>query len=264
MAIPKVIHYCWFGGADIPENMHRCIDSWKKFCPDYKIVRWDESNYDYKKYKYTEDAYEQKKWAFVSDVARLDVIFQYGGIYLDTDVELIKPLDELLNQGAFMGFEQGRRVNTGLGFGAEKGNLLIKENLEYYKHIEFIKENGELNLVPCPNITTEILELHGLVREDKIQILDGMKIFSSIYFSPMILADGTAELKPETISIHHYAGSWTTENEKRLLYKRRCVYTKYGKVGLSFFDGMVMLKKKGIRAFLSRLAEIVINGTNRG
>ena len=125
--IPKIIHYCWFGGNEIPENDKKCIESWKKYCPDYKIIRWDESNYDYKKNSYMREAYEAKKWGFVPDYARLDIIYNYGGIYLDTDVELLKSLDEILDCEGFFGFESENLVNLGLGFGAVKGNEIIRD-----------------------------------------------------------------------------------------------------------------------------------------
>lgn len=257
MAIPRIIHYCWFGEAELPEDVKKCIESWKKYCPDYEIIRWDETNYDYNKYQFTREAYEQKKWAFVSDVARLDIVYNYGGIYLDTDVELVRPLDELLCECAYMGFEKGKAVATGLGFGGEKGNRLIKKNLDVYKTMSFVKENGELNLIPCPQITTAVLEQNGLVREDKIQYLDKMKIYPSDYFSPMILSDGSAELTNNTISIHRFAGTWTTDKEKRAVQRRRMVYTKFGKNGLRVYDGIVLLRTKGWKAFWNRCIEIL-------
>lgn len=257
MAIPKIIHYCWFGGSDLPEDVEECIASWKKYCPDYQIIRWDESNYDYNQYRFSREAYESRKWAFVSDVARLDVVFHYGGIYLDTDVELVKPLDCLLSEPAYMGFEQGRSVATGLGFGAEKGNSLIKENLDAYQTMSFVKDNGELNLIACPRITTEILERHGLVRKDEMQKLNGLTVFPTSYFAPMILADGSAELKPETISIHHFAASWTTEQEKQEMQRRRKIYTLFGRNALRVYDGMNLLRTKGFRAFWHRCMEIL-------
>ena len=110
--IPKIIHYCWFGGNELPENMRRCMESWKKYCPDYEIRRWDESNYDFNRISYSSEAYQVQKWGFVTDAIRLDVVYRYGGIYLDTDVELLKPLDDLLEHSAFFGFEGGRQVNT--------------------------------------------------------------------------------------------------------------------------------------------------------
>lgn len=131
--IPKKIHYCWFGQNEIPDEYQRCIESWKKFCPDYEIIRWDESNYNIYKCQYMNEAYKEKKWGFVSDFARLDIVYKHGGIYLDTDVELIKSYDELLYQPAFCGIEASRKIAIGLGFGAIKKHPVIKGLLDYIK-----------------------------------------------------------------------------------------------------------------------------------
>ena len=255
--IPRIIHYCWFGGAEPPEEVKRCIKSWEQHCPGYQIIRWDEANYDYTKYTFAKEAYEQKKWAFVSDVARLDVVYQYGGIYLDTDVELVKPIDFLLEEQAFMGIEKGRFVATGLGFGAQAGHKLIAENLDAYSQMKFIMNDGNLNLIPCPRVTTTILEQYGFKRKDEMQIIEGIKIFPSEYFCPMLLSDGSAEITNKTISIHHYAGTWTSDVEKRGVQKRRFIYTHFGKKWLSIYDGFVLLKTSGARAFIKRCKEII-------
>ena len=255
MAIPKVIHYCWFGGADLPDDVVKCIESWKKFCPEYEIIRWDESNYDYHQYQFTKEAYEAQKWAFVSDVARLDIVYKHGGIYLDTDVELLTSLDRFLNNAAFMGFERGRNVATGLGFGAEKGNPVIKANLDAYNNLCFAANNGSIVAIICPTITTSVLEKIGLKRKDEFQKLEGIVIYPSSVFCPMLHSDGTAEVKEGTVSIHHYAATWTTEEEKRKAQRRIDIYTKYGKHALSMYDGLVLLKKHGIGSFLKRLLE---------
>lgn len=257
MAIPKVIHYCWFGGTELPNDVLLCIDSWKRFCPDYKIIRWDESNYDYTKYQYSAEAYAAGKWAFVSDLARLDIVYNYGGFYMDTDVELIKPLDFLLKEKAYMGMEKGRLVATGLGFGAEKGNSIIKSNLDCYTKSSFIKEDGSYILRACPLVTTECLEAFGLERRDIEQDLGEIKIFPSEYFCPQVLYDGTAEIGDNTVSIHHYAATWTTEKEKKKARRRLRIYTFYGRKALRVYDGAVLLKENGLRAFLKRLMEIV-------
>lgn len=255
MAIPKKIHYCWFGGKELPDQVKQCIESWKVCCPDYEIIRWNESNFDYQKYAFTKEAYDAKKWAFVSDVARLDIIYNYGGIYLDTDVELLTSLDRFLDNAAFMGFEQGRKVNTGLGFGAEKGNPVIKSNLDMYNEVRFAAENGSIDEIACPIITTSVLEQIGLERKDMFQQLEGITIYPTSVFCPMLFSDGTAEIKEDTVSIHHYAASWTTAAEKRKMQKRVDIYTKYGKYVLSVYDGLVLLKEKGIGSFLKRLLE---------
>ena len=130
--IPKVIHYCWFGGKPLPKLAKKCLASWKKFCPDYEIIRWDESNFDVNGCDYSREAYEAKKWAFVSDYARLKVIVDNGGIYMDTDVEVVKPLDEFLSHEAFSGFENPRSITTGI-MACEKGFAPFAEMLnEYY------------------------------------------------------------------------------------------------------------------------------------
>ena len=162
MAIPKMVHYCWFGGKPKPQGVISCIKSWEKFCPDYKIVEWNEDNYDITKNKYMHEAWLEKKWAFVSDYSRLDIVYNHGGIYLDTDVELIKNIDYLLKAEAFMGFEDGKSVNTGLGFGAVKGFELIKELLELYENLDFINSDGSLNTVACPVYTTKHLISKGM------------------------------------------------------------------------------------------------------
>ncbi len=136
--IPKIIHYCWFGGSELPEVAQECIASWKKYCPDYEIKRWDESNYDVEKNQYTREAYLNKKWAFLTDYARLDILYNEGGVYMDTDVKIIKPITPLINQGAFMAFEQRGRVNTGIGFACEPGNTIVGENKRYYENKNFV------------------------------------------------------------------------------------------------------------------------------
>ena len=160
--IPKIIHYCWVGNAPKPKSVLYCIESWKKFCPDYEIREWNESNYDFTKNKYMKQAYEAKKWGFVPDYARLDIIYEYGGIYLDTDVEIIRSFDELLDQEAFMGFEEtGEKtyyVNCGQGFGAVPHHEIIKKARDLYEHISFYKEDGTLNMLASPHYTTKILE----------------------------------------------------------------------------------------------------------
>ena len=141
IVIPKIIHYCWFGGKPIPEKDQRCIASWKKQCPDYEIRKWDETNYDVSKNQYMKEAYQAEKWGFVPDFARLDIIYNYGGFYLDTDVELLKPLDDLLPNKAVMGFEDGRNVSPGLIIGAEKNHSTIRLLMEVYRDRNFVNQD---------------------------------------------------------------------------------------------------------------------------
>ncbi len=216
--IPKKIHYCWFGGNPIPEKDKKCIESWKKFCPDYEIIRWDESNYDIRKNKFISQAYDMKKWAFVSDYARLDIIYNNGGIYLDTDVELVKSLDILLENEAFMGFEKGRVVATGLGFGAiphQKGIKLLRDS---YDNLEFVDSNGKQKSnkdINCPIINSNILIEHGAVMNDKEQIVHGITLYPTEYFCPLDSATGELKCTDKTFSIHWYNMSWLTDFDKK-------------------------------------------------
>ena len=147
MSIPKVIYYCWFGKGNMPSLAEKCIKSWRKYCPDYKIVCLNEENFDISQNRYAKEAYDAKKWAFVSDYARLKVLFDEGGIYLDTDVELLKPLDKLISDGGFMGFDDNGVVSTGLGFGCEKGNQLVGALLKDYDDISFILPEDRKSVV---------------------------------------------------------------------------------------------------------------------
>lgn len=206
--IPKVIHYCWFGKNPIPNQYKKWIESWKRFCPDYEIVEWNENNYDITKNKYMMQAYENKKWGFVPDFARLDIIYHYGGIYLDTDVELIQNLDDLLYQKGFAGFEGDNYVALGLGFGAVKELPIIKEMLEYYNNIDFVNEDGTLNLIASPVWQTELLLKKGLKLNGEYQIVKDLTIFPEKMLTGKNLGTRRIRLMPYTRSIHHYEGSW--------------------------------------------------------
>ena len=249
--IDKVIHYCWFGGSPIPEDLQRCIDSWKKFCPDYKIVRWDESNYDVHKNQYMSDAYKEKKWSFVSDYARLDVIYQYGGIYLDTDVELVKSLDDFLKYDMFCGFE-GRddlmdkygityeeSVNFGLGYGAIKRHPILESMLDYYEELSFYNEDGTLNFLACPAYQTEVLRQYGLTPNREFQQIQGCTVFPAEVFSPKSYLTGKIVQTPNTVSIHHFKVSWTSEADQKALKESWEFFDKYG-----YFWGRILLKIK--------------------
>lgn len=217
--IPKKIHYFWFGGNPIPELESRCIASWKRVCPDYEIIRWDESNYDIHQNKYMEQAYKAKKWGFVPDYARLDVIYKYGGIYIDTDVEIVCNFDELLGLSGFAGFESKKYVALGLGFGALPENRIIKLLKDDYETREFIREDGQFNLTPSPALQTEVLLKYGLCLNNKFQQIQDMTILPSECFSPdnnMI-----PHITDNTFSIHHFSGSWTTGDNKRFLEQQR-------------------------------------------
>lgn len=212
--IPKKIHYCWFGNGEIPDKEKRCIESWYKMCPDYEIVKWDESNYDITKNQYMLDAYRAKKWGFVPDFARLDIIYENGGIYLDTDVEIIKPLDPLLQFEGFAGFESKSYVAFGLGFGAIKGNKMVKYLLDDYNHLSFIDFDGNINLKASPVLQTEALQKLGLCRNNSLQEIDGFVFLPNEFLCGRSFLSGLPRITENTFTIHHYSASWITNTAK--------------------------------------------------
>ncbi len=185
--------------------MKKCIRSWKEMCPDYEIVCWNESNFDVNVHPFVKSAYEEKKWAFVSDYARLKVVYEYGGIYLDTDVELKKNLDTLRNNQCYIGIQQnGYLCNTGLGFGATKSNPVVKKMLEKYDGLRFSKDRV-LELA-CPVLNDAVIREYGAVKSEGITKLDKITVYPPKYFDPY---GGKNLLCKDTYSIHHYAASWT-------------------------------------------------------
>ena len=234
MSIPKVIHYCWFGKSEIPKLAKKCIKSWKKYCPDYKIICHNEDNFDLTQNRYLSEAYKAGKWAFVSDYVRLKVIYDNGGIYLDTDVELIKPIDDLLLTKGFMGFDEKGIVATGLGFGAEKGNKIVSEFLKDYDNIPFVLPDGSYDLTPCPDRNTEALKRLGMDIKNTSQTFMDITFLPDEYLCPMNYYTGKKTITNNTYSIHHYSASWTSKVTKRTTRIKRIIgvrlYDKiYGK-----------------------------------
>jgi len=226
--IPKKIHYCWFGGNELPEKDKICIESWKKFCPDYEIIRWDESNYDITKNKYMQEAYEKNKLGFVPDYARLDIIYSEGGFYLDTDVELIRSLDDLRDNKAVFGFENDKYVNLGHGFGAEQFNPVVKEIRDDYGDEVFVLKNGELNLTPSPVYTTKVLANIGMNCDNTCQFVGDSVVFPSDYFSPLDFESGVLNKTNNTYSIHWFNMSWKEQDEINLIHKEQETIRRYG------------------------------------
>lgn len=211
MFIPRTIHYCWFGGRPLPTSALRCIDSWKHNFPGYEIRRWDESNFDIDAIVYTREAASAGKWAFVSDYARFLILYRHGGIYFDTDVEVIRPMDHILAAGAFMGFEKshsGIGVASGLGIAAPAGHPFYKKILDHYSSIPYLGADGK----PLPgtvvaHVTHLFLEA-GLVPEDRLQCIEGITVYPNEYFNPLDDATGRLRITPRTCSIHHYDKTW--------------------------------------------------------
>lgn len=223
MSIPKVIHYCWFGGKPKPKSVCCCIKSWRKYCPDYEIIEWNESNFDYTANRYAREAYEQKNWAFVSDYARLQIIWERGGIYLDTDVELIRSLDGLLTGEGFFGFESEKEVATGLGFGAVAGHPVVAALLADYKDIPFVREDGTLDTLSCPARNTATLCALGLRADNTMQTIQGISFLPTDYLCPMDYRTGKKRFTDHTYSIHHYDASWRSRAGRRSMALQRVV-----------------------------------------
>ena len=234
MSIPKVIHYCWFGKGEMPALAKKCIKSWKKYCPEYKIVCHNEDTFDIDRNRYAKEAYMCGKWAFVSDYARLKVLYDEGGIYLDTDVELIKTLDELIEESGYMGFDDDGVISTGLGFACEKGNELIGALLADYDDISFILPDGTYDLTPCPERNTKVMQNLGFDIENQNQLFMGIQMLPEDYLCPMKYYTGRKIITENTYSIHHFCASWISKTAKRTLFLKRIMgvrlYDKlYGK-----------------------------------
>lgn len=218
--IPKTIHYCWFGGKPEPADVQKCIASWKKYAPDYTLCRWDESNFDVESHPFPKAAWQAQSWAFVSDYARLKVVLDHGGIYLDTDVELLKSPDSLLENEAFFATQQKDGcVATGLGFGAEQGSSAVAAMLAVYDTVAFHGENREA--LACPILNTRALEAFGYRFSDAVQKLPGATVYPPRYFDPLAPGDTKNLLCADTFSIHHYSASWTSpvNRLKRRLFR---------------------------------------------
>lgn len=216
--IPKKIHYCWFGGKPLPESAKKYIETWEKYCPDYEIIEWNEINFDVHQNQYCKEAYEAKKWAFVSDYARFWILYKYGGLYFDTDVEVIKPLDDIIAKGPFMGCERDAdksgataiAVAPGLGLGVNPGLGLYKEILDLYENLHFKNLDGTYNLKTVVQYTTGILVKHGLKNTNQIQKCAGVYIYPREYFCPKNIDTGALEITENSYTIHHFEGSWLT------------------------------------------------------
>ncbi len=213
--IPKIIHYCWFGGNPLPRSAQKCINSWRKYFPDYEIKEWNESNFNVNIIKYTQDAYTAKKYAFVSDFARIWILYNYGGIYFDTDVEVIASMDDILETGAFMGCEicdskQNIMVNPGLGIATKSGDKMYAQILDIYQHLPFYNNDKSINSYAIVKIATDVLKMNGLKNVSAIQSVSGITIYPPEYFNPIDSTTGIIKLTCNTRSIHRYANSWNS------------------------------------------------------
>lgn len=222
--IPKTIHYCWFGCNPLPSTAKRCIESWRKFFPDYDIKEWNEDNFDVNIIPYTKEAYSVKKYAFVSDYARFWILYNYGGLYFDTDVEVIRNMDNIIANGPFMGFEQPREevkrkkkgygVAPGLGLGVNPGLGLYKELLDYYEDLHFLDDKGNPNPVTIVKHTTDVLISKGLMANNELQQVSGVWIYPWDVFCPQSYYTKQTHISKNSVSIHLYSDSWNTPFNK--------------------------------------------------
>lgn len=276
--IPKIIHYCWFGGNPLPDLAMKCIDSWKKYFPDYEIKEWNETNFNLDCCDYVKEAYDCKKWAFVSDYARFWILYNYGGLYFDTDVEVIKSFDDILSSGGFMGQEvhiapdenitkktyskktlneinnlsSGIAVAPGLGIAVAPGLKLYKEILELYNTLHFIK-NGEIDETTVCVYTTNILKKYGYdEKKEEIQCVAGITVYPPEYLCPLNYKSGEIILTDNTHTIHWYGASWKSSFDIKMSEKRRVYINKYGqKKGIIYFK-MVIIPDKIRRVITER------------
>ncbi len=204
--IPKIIHYAWFGNSPIPQKFQNFIDGWKRLCTDYEIIEWNERNYDITKNSYMKEAYEAKAYGFVPDYLRKDVVYEYGGVYLDVDVEMIKNIDDLLYQDGFCAFER-MHIALGLGFGAKKHLPIIKDLRDQYNNLQFTADSITKSLTG-PFYETQLLQERGLKRNGKYQLIERLTVYPSAILNGTDFFTGKKCLHNDTYLIHHYAGSW--------------------------------------------------------
>lgn len=243
--IPKTIHYFWFSGDEKPPLIQKCIDSWKKYCPDYKFVEWNANNFDVHQNEFCSEAYNCKKWAFLTDFARLKVLYDCGGIYMDTDVELIKPLDDFLENRSFIGFEQDYAFGPHL-IGAEINVPWIKTAYEHYQDIHFQLPDGTLNQIELPCIVTPIIcEQHPNIRMDNSYQInkDSLSAYPKTYFTPKSSGTRQLVLSKDTHAIHHFNGAWLDE--------RYVAANKYIDDKLAAGSGIINILKKSRIAMVS-------------
>ena len=239
--INKKIHYCWFGRNPLPESALKCIASWRRYLPDYEIIEWNEDNFDVNSIPYTAQAYEAKKYAFVSDYARFKILYEQGGLYFDTDVEVIRPLDDIIFAGPFMGFEINPceerpfgAVNPGVGMCAEAGMKIYNTILDYYSHLNFIREDGSYNITDAVvNITTRELVKAGLKNTDGIQRVADITIYPADYFNPFDDLTGRLNKTKNTRTIHWFTKTWMKVNPLRQ-WLSRFVHRVFGKRSFSW------------------------------
>lgn len=249
--IPRIIHYCWFGGSELPELERRCIASWSEKMPGCEIVRWDESNFDFSSCAFAREAYVEGKWAFVSDYARFRILRDRGGVFLDTDVELLRPLDDLLGIQAFTGFtKDSSAVAPGLVVASEAGNRVITDVVRKYESMSFLHQQGRVHPQSSPRTLTALLEeVYDLKRNGEFQELDGITVFPAYYFDPLNPRTGELKITINTYTIHHYSGSWLSPAKKYRMETRKRLAPIVGPAMSRFCSNVASVIKYGREAF---------------
>ena len=255
MSIPKIIHYCWFGGKPKPKLAEKCLQSWKKLCPDYQILEWNEDNFDISTAPlYVRQAYEAGRWAFVTDYVRLRGLTELGGIYMDTDVEVIRPLDPFLEQKAFAGFEHVERVQTGL-LACEKGFPLFLDFLRYYDNATFLRPDGTVDTTTNVEVLPNLCKQHGLVLNDKLQMVEGLAIYPREVFCPVDFDTKKLKKTRKTVTIHWFSGSWHTQEELDAMAEEKRQQRRERQSNLRVAIGSKLLGETGyerLKAILKR------------
>lgn len=255
MSIPKIIHYCWFGRNPKPKLAERCLKSWKRFCPDYQIIEWNEDNFDVSTAPlYVRQAYEAGRWAFVTDYVRLKALTEMGGIYMDTDVEVVKPLDPFLEQEAFAGFEHETRVQTGV-LACRKEFPLFREFMRYYDDASFLRPDGSVDTTTNVEILTALCRERGLKLNDRFQVIDGLAIYPREVFCPVDYDTRKLKKTRKTVTIHWFSGSWHTREELRQLREEKRRQQKERLSNVRYRIGSRLFGESGyekLKAFLRR------------
>lgn len=205
--IPKKIHYCWFGSGEKPELAKRCMQSWHKYLPDYEIKEWNEDNFDLDMYPYVREAYDNRKFAFVTDVVRLYALYNEGGVYMDTDVEVLKSFDILLGYDAVAGFESESLIQTGI-MASREGLDIFKEMLSEYEGLHFVNPDGTFDTTTNVVRITRILSKYGFVPNNQLQTVKGFTLLPKDFLCPKSTVDGKIRLTENSLVIHHFAASW--------------------------------------------------------
>lgn len=240
-SIPKIIHYVWFGGKPLTPLAEKCIESWQKNCPDYEIKRWDESNFNSGENRYFIEAIEAKKWAFASDYARLKVLVDFGGIYMDTDVEVLKPLDSFLVEEAFSGFEAAESVPTGL-MASRAGMPFFERLLRDYDDRHFILEDGSLDLTTNVTLITNACTDAGLILNGQKQTVAGFTLYPKEYFCPKDHDTGRIHLTSNSYAIHHFDGSWLPPEYSLYQKEKKCLISRYPAMPVGIAKGLALVR----------------------